>query len=111
MVDEYEIWQKVDLARGGAIVYDDVVIGRHVTYGKGGTRGNVGTRTVHASRIYGFHGEKIEVEAGSARVLRDKVAKSIHRILRAEARKAKAAAKAAGDDPARTAAAATDPKP
>lgn len=99
MIDEYDVWQKVELARGGVIRYDGAEIGRHVSYGKGGTHGNLGARTVHASRIYGFHGGTIEVEAGSSRVLRDKVAKAIARILRAEAKKEKSAAKAGGTAP------------
>ena len=66
--------------RDGGIALDGIRIGRWVSYGAGRGQGNVGSRTVYGSRIY--RGVSIEEEAGSTRVLLDKVARRIAKAMK-----------------------------
>ncbi|HIH2744986.1 TPA: hypothetical protein ACYLN4_000655 [Burkholderia lata] len=66
----------------GTILFDEKPIGRFVSYGKGGSRGNIGARTAYGSRIY-RGAASIEVEAGSTRVMLDKVAAELSRAIKA----------------------------
>lgn len=65
----------------GSILLDGSKIGSFVSYGKGGRqRGNVCSKTAYGSRI-SRHGLSIEEEAGSVRVLLDKVAGALAKAV------------------------------
>lgn len=67
--------------RDGAITLDGVAIGRMVAYGKRGTKGAFGARTVYGSRIH-LPGGSVEEEAAAPKALLDKVSRALAKAAR-----------------------------
>lgn len=76
-----DVRQRLSIYRN-EIKLDGNVIGHLVRYGGGRSMGNVGLKTVYASRIYG-NGVKIEEEGSKERTVLDKVATALARAIKA----------------------------